>query len=222
MTAYSLQGTLRRAKVYLRSIYQNGVAAQAAYENAGAPSNGTNGTLAGIAGKGALLLDTTGGALYQNTNTLASPTWTALTTSTGAGTYTGTFDGIVGSTTPAAATVTTLTSTGVNTESVANALTASTTQTRAGGTALTHAINCITTCANSGDAVTLPALSPGQSEVVYNDGAHPASVFPNGGSDTIDGGSGGASVALANAKRCRYTCVAANTIISAQLGAVSA
>ena len=76
MTAYSLQGTLRRAKVYLRSIYQNGVAAQAAYENAGAPSNGTNGTLAGIAGKGALLLDTTGGALYQNTNTLASPTYT--------------------------------------------------------------------------------------------------------------------------------------------------
>ena len=76
--------------------------------------------------------------------------------------------------------------------------------------------------ANSGDAVTLPALTAGQSVEVFNDGANPMKVFPNGASDTIDGGSGGASVTLTNAKRAKFICVAANTIISAQLGAVSA
>lgn len=42
--------------------------------NAGAPTNGVTGI--GIAGKGCLLVDTTNGTLYQNTGTLASPTWT--------------------------------------------------------------------------------------------------------------------------------------------------
>lgn len=134
----------------------------------------------------------------------------------------GTFNGVIGGTTPAAGTFTSTTTTGIDTVSVANALTASTTQTRVGGTALTKRLNRITTCANAGDAVTLPALSPGQSVDVYNDGAAAASVFPNGASDTIDGGAGGAAVTLTNAKRCRYTCFAANTIISAQLGVVSA
>ena len=78
------------------------------FTNAGAPSNGTTGTLAGAAGIGTLLLDTTNAVLYQNSNTLLSPTWTALTTATGAGTYTGTFDGLVGSITPAAAIATTI------------------------------------------------------------------------------------------------------------------
>lgn len=44
------------------------------FTNAGAPVNGT--TLAGIALKGALLLDTTNGVLYINSGTQASPTWT--------------------------------------------------------------------------------------------------------------------------------------------------
>jgi hypothetical protein len=44
--------------------------------NAGAPSNGTSGTLAGIANKGDLLIDSTNAKLYQNSNTQASPTWT--------------------------------------------------------------------------------------------------------------------------------------------------
>jgi hypothetical protein len=47
-----------------------------AWRNAGAPSDGTSGTYAGIADKGDLLIDTTNGTLYQNTNTKASPTWT--------------------------------------------------------------------------------------------------------------------------------------------------
>jgi hypothetical protein len=219
---YVRKGKLFRAVVDSASFLFGGKAATIPYTNAGAPVNGTSGTLAGVAAKGSLLIDTTNAVLYQNTNTLASPTWTALTTATGAGTYTGTFDGVVGGTTPAAVTATTVTSTGINTKSVANALTASTTQTRAGGTALTKEINRVTVAANSGDAVTLPALAPGQSAEVYNDGANPISVFPNGASGAIDGGSGGAAVTLTNAKRAKFTCVATNTIISAQLGVVSA
>jgi hypothetical protein len=203
-------------------IFQNGIASGAAFLNAGAPSNGTGGTFANAAPKGSLLLDVTNATMYQNTNTQASPTWTQITTATGAGTYTGTFDGVIGGNTPAAATITALVTSGINKESVTNTITASITQTRAGGTALTTKYNNVTVVANAADAVTLPALTAGQGVVVFNNGAHSASVFPNGASDTIDGGSGGASVALANTKRCLYFCVATNTILSAQLGAVSA
>jgi hypothetical protein len=42
---------------------------------AGAPVDGTSGSFAGVAEKGALLLDTTNGTLYQNTGTKASPVW---------------------------------------------------------------------------------------------------------------------------------------------------
>ena len=45
---------------------------------AGTPSNGTSGTFAGEAGPGCLLMDTTNKLLYQNTNTLASPTWSLV------------------------------------------------------------------------------------------------------------------------------------------------
>ncbi|MDB5448312.1 MAG: hypothetical protein JWQ97_3629 [Phenylobacterium sp.] len=114
-----------------------------------------------------------------------------------------------------------ITTLGVNAESVANALTASTTQTRVGGLALTKAINRVSTAVTSGDAVTLAALTPGQSQVVINDGASPIKVFPNGASDQIDGGTAGASVTLTNAKRCRFTCLATNVIVS-QLMPVSA
>lgn len=112
--------------------------------------------------------------------------------------------------------------TGINTESVENGIVASGTQTRAGGYALTKAISRITTVGTIGDAVTLPALAPGQSAVIYNDGANAAKVFPNGASDAIDGGSAGASVTLSAGKRARFTCMAANVISSDQLGAASA
>lgn len=112
-------------------------------------------------------------------------------------------------------------STGINTESVENGITASTTQTRAAGYALTKGISRVTTAAVSGDAVTLPALAAGQSVVVVNDGANPIKVFPNGAADQIDGGTAAASVTLSAAKRCRFTCMAANVIVS-QLCPVSA
>ena len=44
--------------------------------NAGAPSNGTSGTAAGVAKPGSLLIDTVNGAIYIYTNTKDSPTWT--------------------------------------------------------------------------------------------------------------------------------------------------
>lgn len=105
--------------------------------------------------------------------------------------------------------------------SATNAITASVTQTQVGGTALTTALNRITTCANSGDAVTLAALTPGQSQIIYNDGANPAKVFPATGGN-IDGAGANAAVTLTNAKRAIFTCFATNVIISAQLGVVSA
>lgn len=52
------------------------------YRNAGAPTDGTSGTLANKAEKGALLVDTTNAILYINTNTKASPTWTKVGTQT--------------------------------------------------------------------------------------------------------------------------------------------
>ncbi|KKL97623.1 hypothetical protein LCGC14_1832620 [marine sediment metagenome] len=46
---------------------------------AGAPTDGTSGTGAGWAGIGSILSDRTNGALYVNSNTKASPTWTKQT-----------------------------------------------------------------------------------------------------------------------------------------------
>jgi hypothetical protein len=85
-----------------------GLAAQPVFLNAGVPVNGTSGTGAGIAPPGSLLVNTTAKTLYQNTNTLLSPTWVQFTTASGSGAFTGTFDGLVGSITPAAAIATTI------------------------------------------------------------------------------------------------------------------
>jgi len=46
------------------------------WQNAGAPSSGTAGTLAGIVQPGALLWDTTNGVLFMNEGTSLSPYWT--------------------------------------------------------------------------------------------------------------------------------------------------
>lgn len=112
-------------------------------------------------------------------------------------------------------------STGIDRKSVETGITASTTQTRAGGYALTKAISVVGTAANSGDAVTLPALAAGESVEVFNDGANPIKVFPNAGTDVIDAVSAGGSVTLTNALRCKFFCTAAGVIKSAKLGATS-
>lgn len=46
------------------------------FTNAGLPTGGL--TLAGVAAKGALLIDTTNGVLYINTGSKATPTWTMV------------------------------------------------------------------------------------------------------------------------------------------------
>lgn len=106
--------------------------------------------------------------------------------------------------------------------SPATNLVASTTHTIVGGTQMTQQTSVFATVANSGDAGTLPVLNPGQHADVYNNGANPMAVFPHTSSGNIDGAGAGASVTLTNAKRCRFTCVSTNVIISAQLGAPSA
>lgn len=47
-------------------------------QGSGAPTNGTNGTGAGIAGPGSTYFRRSNGAIYVNTNTIASPTWSQL------------------------------------------------------------------------------------------------------------------------------------------------
>lgn len=49
------------------------------FTNAGAPTDGTNGTLAGVANPGSLLVDVTTFVVYMNKNTKASPTWRTIT-----------------------------------------------------------------------------------------------------------------------------------------------
>ena len=46
--------------------------------NAGAPSSGTTGTYAGIAGPGTPLIDFTNANLYINSGTILSPTWSIV------------------------------------------------------------------------------------------------------------------------------------------------
>jgi len=202
-------------------LYLDGKAAILPYTNAGVPVNGGSGTLAGIAVKGALLLDLTNAVLYQNTNTKASPTWTALTTATGAGTYTGTFDGTIGGSTPAAASVTDLTVTGEVEVSTHNTITAHAGGGRTSAVALDKQVNRISVCATTADSVVLPAAVAGDFRAVFNDGAAAAQIFADG-SDTIDDVAGATGVPLTNAKRAIYFCLTTGAWVSAQLGAASA
>lgn len=147
-------------------------------------------------------------------------------TTPGAGTFTTligtTIDGVIGSVTPAAAIVTTLQATGLIRGTAASGITASTTQTLAAATALTNQVSIVGTVANASDAVGLRITAVGQWQDVYNAGANAAGVFPQSASHAIDGGSAGAAVTLTNTKRARFTMVATNTIVSAQLGVISA
>lgn len=71
------------ARSFIRSIWGSlRIAANNdvfAGSDAGAPTNGTSGTGAGIAGIGSTYTNVTTGAKYTNTGTKASPTWTANT-----------------------------------------------------------------------------------------------------------------------------------------------
>lgn len=77
--------------------------------------------------------------------------------------------------------------TGTFTTNIETGITASTTQTQAGGYDLTKSINVIEASANAGDAVVLPAIASalGQSIQITNTGANTVSVFPASG-ESID------------------------------------
>lgn len=57
-------------------------------------------------------------------------------------------------------------------------ITAGTTQTQAGGTALTTSVNVVTTVTTSGDGVTLPNAMIGDSVDILNLGANTCTVYP--------------------------------------------
>lgn len=164
-------------------LWQGGIQSSAIFHNAGSPTNGTSGTGAGIAGKGALLIDTTNGALYQNTNTLASPTWTQIAEGSNSPTFTN------------------LTLTGLIYNSVTTGITAGTTRTRTGAVALTTELNRVdTSTAPSagtllGDGVVLMASAAGLDIIVVNNTANPIQVY-SAGSDTINGVAGSTGVAV--------------------------
>lgn len=107
-----------------------------------------------------------------------------------------------------------------NTRTVDNAKTATGT-TRADAYSITKVITRFTTVAASTGAVLPSATKPGAKYTIFNDGASALTVY-GAGSDTIDGTAGATGVALTNAKRCDYICVATGVWISAQLGVVSA
>jgi len=69
-----------------------------AITNAGAPTDGTSGTGAGVARPGSLLVDTTNKDLYINTNTAASPTWSVLAIDDLSATELGYLDGVTAGT----------------------------------------------------------------------------------------------------------------------------
>lgn len=110
-------------------------------------------------------------------------------------------------------------------QSVQAGITASTTQTLAAGTQMTGMFVTISTCTNDNDAVKLrqaSALTIGQSQWVWNNGAKIASVFPGEATTKIDGGGAGAAVALTNAKNAVFVQVDAGNWVSAQGGVKSA
>jgi len=74
-----LKARFTKARTHIQKLcYENGMLDEYHYFGAGAPTDGTSGTYAGVAGTGATYHDTTNAKLYINTNTLASPTWSVV------------------------------------------------------------------------------------------------------------------------------------------------
>lgn len=92
---------------------------------------------------------------------------------------------------------------------IADTITAGSTQTQGGATALTAGMNRVTISGTDGDGVKLPLASPGAEVVIINaDATETIQVWPNT-SDTIDGGSADAvdAVSLAAGNVRRYVAV---------------
>lgn len=72
-------------------------------------------------------------------------------------------------------------------KTVTNSITAGSTQTQAGATALTTDLNRVTTVTTTGDGVKLPSAAAGLEITIINSGANALQVWPASG-DAIDGG----------------------------------
>ena len=213
------------------------------YTNAGAPTNGTAGTLAGVAGKGSVLIDTTGATLYQNIGTLASPLWDpsggALDISVvgNAGPPTngtsGTFAGVASKGQILVDTTNAVLYMNINTQAsptwtVITPYNSSATLAALGtgvtlGTAapIVTQIATITAASGSTVGVALPVGVVGDIHYVFNPSAQTIKVFPQA-ADAIDGGSAGVAVSLSTAKRAMFIYTSANNWTSAQMGVASA
>ena len=193
---------------FVGGIYQGGAPSQAVFVNAGVPTGGTSGTLAGIATIGSLLIDTTNGVTYQNTGTAASPTWTVFAAGGNAAITGGTITG---------ATFTN------NKRSVTNPVTALG-STRAGATVLaTTDINVIATAA-AGTGVQLvgsATLGIGGEQILYNNTATAIKVY-GAGSDTIDTIAATTGVTMSATTAAKFTVLASTTFQSNLLGLKSA
>jgi hypothetical protein len=90
--------------------------------------------------------------------------------------------------------------------SIANALTASTTQTLAGALPLTAEINIISTVATAGNAAKLPPvnLNFGQVVTVMNNGASACAIFPFETATAIDSAGTAASVTITNGRSANF------------------
>lgn len=106
--------------------------------------------------------------------------------------------------------------TGLASESIQNAITASTTQSLAGAVPLTAATCIISVCATAGNAVKLAPVSVnlGQVQTVFNNGASAAAIFPFETSTAIDSGSTAASVTLTNGHSASFFQNTASTWVS--------
>lgn len=93
-----------------------------------------------------------------------------------------------------------------NIQSLTTGITAFATGGQASATALTKLYNNITTCATAGDSVKLLAAVAGLVQVVKNNGATAADVFPNTG-DTINGGAANTAIRLAVGETIVFTAI---------------
>jgi|GEM_PF-3389812 len=174
------------------------------WPSAGPPTSGTSGTFAGVAHQHDLLLDNVNFILYVNTNTTASPTWTALGGEQSNVNITG---GKIRGVTVAAT---------YASQSYAGGLVA-VGSSRTNALALTAAINRVVTAASSAVGVILPAsatIGVGGTVTVINDGPGNSFKVYAAGSDTIDTIAGTTGVVLTNAFQCVYQVDTAGAFVS--------
>jgi hypothetical protein len=105
---------------------------------------------------------------------------------------------------------------GIQSQSVTNGITASTTQTLAGAVPLTSAINVISTVATAANAVKLAPVSVniGQVQMVMNNGASACAIFPFETATAIDAAGTAASVTLTNGRSANFFQNTASTWVS--------